>query len=160
MNIKEQLKKSIVGRSLKWILRAFLGWRFYFKQLFWSYKYYQTKRIANNCDIKCKIKYVGEKNIKFPHPIGIVIGMGVELGNDCIIFQNTTLGTKRLIYDQDYPKLGHNVIVGANSVIIGNVKIGNNVTIGAMTLVNKDIPDNAIAIGIPVRIIGFNKSKV
>ncbi|MBA5628933.1 serine O-acetyltransferase [Moheibacter lacus] len=155
MNIKEKLKKSIIGKLTKWLLRAFLSWRFYFKQLFWSYQYYQTKRLANSCDIKCTIKYVGKRNTKFPHPVGVVIGMGVKLGNHCTIYQNSTLGTKRLVFGNDYPEIGDNVVVGANAIIIGNVKIGNNAIIGASTLVNIDIPDNAIVVGNPMRVVGF-----
>ncbi|HDS8282571.1 TPA: N-acetyltransferase, partial [Klebsiella variicola] len=41
----------------------------------------------------------------------------------------------------------------ANSVIVGGVSVGNNVTIGASTLILKDIPDNCIAIGNPAKII-------
>ncbi len=155
MDTLQILKKSLIGKLLKWVLRSALNWRFYFKQLFWSYKYYQTKKLANTCDIKCKIKYVGEKKTKFPHPVGVVIGMGVVMGESCIIFQNTTLGTRKMFYGDDYPILGNNVTVGANSIVVGNVKIGNNVTIGACTFVNKDIPDNAIVVGNPMKIIGF-----
>lgn len=159
MNIKEKLKKSIIGKLTKWLLRSFLSWRFYFKQLFWSYQYYQTKRLANSCDIKCTIKYVGKRSTKFPHPVGVVIGMGVKLGNHCTIFQNSTLGTKKMNYGDDYPVLGDHVIVGANVLVIGKVTIGNHVTIGASTLVLSDVPDYAIVAGNPMKILGFKKEK-
>lgn len=149
----EKLKKRIIGRIVRWVIRAFLNWRFYFKQLFWSYKYYHSKKLANTCDIKCKIKYVGERNTKFPHPVGVVIGMGVQLGNNCVLFQNITLGTKSLRFDDDYPKIGNNVIIGANAVLIGKIKIGNNVKVGASSFVNFDVPDNAVVVGNPARII-------
>lgn len=155
----DSLKKSFIGKTAKWILRAFLSWRFYFRQLFWSYLYYQTKRLANACDIKCTIRYVGQKNTKFPHPVGVVIGMGVKLGNHCTIFQNSTLGTKNMFYNNDYPTLGNNVTIGANSILIGKITIGSNVTIGASTLVMTDIPDNAIVAGNPMRIVGYKKVK-
>lgn len=153
-----RFKKSFLGKGIKWLLRAFLSWRFYFKQLYWSYKYYRTKKLANNCDIKCKINYVGKRNTKFPHPLGIVIGIGVKMGNNCIIFQNVTLGAKNFEFGDNYPNIGSNVVIGANSVLIGNIKIGNNVVIGACTLVNKDIPDNTIVAGNPMRIIGLKNS--
>ncbi len=50
--------------------------------------------------------------------------------------------------------IGNNVFIGSNTSILYNVKIGNNVIIGAGTLVNKDIPDNSVAVGVPVRVIG------
>lgn len=155
MTILKLIKKSLFGETLKWILRAFRSWRAFFRQLFFSYKYYHTKRLAICCDIKCTIKYAGNKKAKFPHPVGVVIGMGVILGSECVIFQNSTLGTKKMEFGDDYPKLGNNVIVGANAVVIGDITIGNNVTIGALTLVNGDVPDNAIVIGNPMKIVGY-----
>ncbi|MBQ5336276.1 MAG: acyltransferase [Oscillospiraceae bacterium] len=50
--------------------------------------------------------------------------------------------------------VGDNVFIGSNCSILYNVKIGNNVIVGAGTLVNKDIPDNSVAVGVPVRVIG------
>ena len=49
---------------------------------------------------------------------------------------------------------GDNVFVGANSTILYDVKIGSNVIIGAGSLVNKDIPDNSIAAGVPAKVVG------
>ena len=54
------------------------------------------------------------------------------------------------------PIIGDNVSLGCNVTIIGNIKIGNNVTIGAGSVVVKDIPDNAVVVGNPSRIIRYN----
>lgn len=140
---------------LRWTHRIFYRIRVYGKQLVYSYKYYYTKRLALCCDIRCGINYVGKKSTKFAHPVGCVLGMGVTLGQNCIIFQNVTIGTKS-VFEHDYPTIGDNVIVGANSVVVGNITIGDGATIGACSLVNKDIPPKAIAVGIPVKIIGYN----
>ena len=51
------------------------------------------------------------------------------------------------------PWLGDNVDVGANVVVIGGVRIGNNVKIGAGSVVTKDVPDNCTVVGNPARII-------
>lgn len=51
-------------------------------------------------------------------------------------------------------EIGDNVFIGSNTTVLLNVKIGSNVIIGAGTLVNKDIPDNAVVAGVPARIIG------
>lgn len=50
--------------------------------------------------------------------------------------------------------VGNNVFIGSNVSILYNVSIGNKCIIGAGTIVNKDIPDNSVAVGVPVRIIG------
>lgn len=145
----------MIIKSAKWLHRIYYRIKIYYTNLFYSYKYYYTKRVALCCDIRCGINYVGVKKTKFPHPLGVVIGIGVKLGEECIIFQNVTLGVKS-IFKHDYPVLGNNVTIGANTVVIGNIKIGNNVTIGAASLVNIDLPDNAIAVGNPVRIVGYS----
>ena len=51
-------------------------------------------------------------------------------------------------------EIGDNVFVGANTTVLYNVRIGSNVIIGAGSLVNKDIPDNSVAVGTPARVIG------
>ncbi len=50
--------------------------------------------------------------------------------------------------------IGNNVFVGSNTTILYNVKIGNNVIVGAGSVVNRDIPDNSVAVGVPARVIG------
>lgn len=105
-----------------------------------------------NCIISQKAQ-IG-KQLKFPHPLGIVIGENVKIGSQVTIYQNVTLG-QNLGY---YPEVGDNVIIYANAVIIGNVKIGNNAIIGANSVVIQDIPDNAIVAGCPATIIKYNSS--
>lgn len=65
------------------------------------------------------------------------------------LYDNWKKGTLR-------PKIGNNVNLGCNVTIIGDVTIGNNVTVGAGAVVVKDIPNNAIVVGNPSRIIGYN----
>lgn len=70
--------------------------------------------------------------------------------------QNTTIGNKLDSRSNERPKIGNDVTVGANVVIIGAVNIGNNVIIGAGSVVVKDVPDNAVVVGNPARIIKYN----
>lgn len=70
--------------------------------------------------------------------------------------QNTTIGNKEDIRPNERPSIGDNVKVGANVVIIGNITIGDNVVIGAGSVVVKDIPNNAIVVGNPARVIKYN----
>ncbi len=57
------------------------------------------------------------------------------------------------------PEIGDNVEIAPGAVILGNIKIGNNVAIGANSVVDKDIPDNAVAAGMPARVISFKGSE-
>lgn len=72
-----------------------------------------------------------------------------SIGDNFYFLHCTTIGKK----DDKRPVIGNNVSLGANVVIIGDVKIGNNVVIGAGSVVVKDIPDNSVAVGNPARVI-------
>lgn len=82
------------------------------------------------------------------HPYSTILN-AKKIGRNFSCIHCTTLGANR----KGIPTIGDNVSLGANVVIIGNVKIGNNVTIGAGSVVVKDIPDNSVAVGNPCRVI-------
>lgn len=98
-----------------------------------------------NCCISGKA--VIGKNVEFPHPVGIVIGEGVKIGDNCVIYQNVTLGRKNRDI-ADYPTIGNDVIIYCNSTVIGNVKIGDNSIIGCNTVVMKSVEKNSVCIGV------------
>ena len=102
----------------------------------------KLKRVRKNCDIPYNyIKYLyREKNLQIIHPIGVVITKEAKFGNNCRIYQNTTIGQKNGMA----PTIGNNVEIFANSVVIGNVHIGDNSIIGAGSVVTKDIPANEV----------------
>ena len=89
------------------------------------------------------------------HPVGIVIGGGVVIGNNCILAQGVTIGQNTISVEavNKYPKLGNRVSIGANAILIGNIKIGDDVTIGALTLVKDDLDEGVTAVGNPSRSI-------
>lgn len=93
--------------------------------------------------------------IKFPHPIGIVIGDGVVVGQRCTIFQNVTLGAARRGEGalNCYPQIGDDANVFAGAVVVGKLMIGDHATIGANAVVTKDVPPGTTAVGIPARIL-------
>jgi serine O-acetyltransferase len=83
----------------------------------------------------------------FPHGIyGIFISGGVRIGRDCVIFQQVTIGSNTLIDSRRFgaPVIGDKCYIGAGAKIIGRVRIGNNVRIGANAAVFQDIPDNCV----------------
>ena len=57
------------------------------------------------------------------------------------------------------PIIGDNVYIATGAKIIGAIKIGNNVAIGANCVVTKDIPDNAVVVGVPGKVISYEGSK-
>lgn len=88
--------------------------------------------------------------------IGIVIHSRAVIGCNCLIGQNVTIGGKSGWYE--VPVIGDNVHISAGARVLGPIRIGNNVIIGANAVVVKDVPDNCIVAGIPAKIIKENIS--
>lgn len=124
------------------------------KRIFDLLRWYHFNKMRLNfaCDIEVNAIL---KNVKFPHPIGIVIGGGAHLENGVVVLQNVTIGalqfdkTKKVgIFAQQF--IGEDTIIGTGSKILGDVKIGKNCIIGANSVVTVDVPDNS-------RVVGYNK---
>lgn len=90
--------------------------------------------------------------IYMSHPYGTTLNCE-HIGYGCSFMQNTTFGAKPHKGKLGRPYLESYVKVGANAVVIGDVHIGNHVTIGAGAVVTKSIPDNCVVVGNPARII-------
>ncbi len=93
-----------------------------------------------------------EGGLKLPHPNGVVIHPGAKIGPNCILFQQVTLGTSG--NGPGAPVIGGGVDIGAGAKVLGAVTIGDHAIIGANAVVTQDIPEGAIAAGVPARIIG------
>jgi len=72
-----------------------------------------------------------------------------SLGENCTVFQNVTIGYN----NGDKPTIGNNVIIYAGAVVIGGIRIGDNVIVGANSVVTKDVPSNCVVAGNPAKII-------
>ena len=90
------------------------------------------------------------------HPFATIVN-AKRVGKNLSIRNSTTIGNKMDGRKDLLPTIGDNVTIGANVVIIGEITVGNNVTIGAGSVIIKDVPDYAIVVGNPQRIIGYNK---
>lgn len=96
----------------------------------------------------------------FPHGLnGIFISGGAQIGKQCVIFHQVTIGSNTLSDSKGKgaPIIGDNVYIGAGAKIIGGVKIGNHVRIGANCVVTKDVPDNTTVVATPIRYITKDK---
>ena len=95
------------------------------------------------------------KGLLFGHFNCIIIHSKAKIGEHCLIHQGVTIGSA---HGPKYgvPQIGNNVVLSAGVKVIGRVRIGNNVMVGAGAVVVKDIPDNAVAVGVPAKVSSFN----
>jgi serine O-acetyltransferase len=81
------------------------------------------------------------------HGMGVVIGETAVIGDDVLIYHGVTLGGKEFTRAKRHPTIGNNVMIGAESIVLGNITVGDNVQIGAGSVVTKDVAPNSIVIG-------------
>ncbi len=106
----------------------------------WLIQYPEYLRVGKNIDIGA-FTYINAKK-------GVIINDNVEIGSHTSIYSiNTIDNTSGAVF------IGKNVKIGSHSVIFPNITIGKNSIIGAFSLVNKDIPANVLAFGVPCKII-------
>jgi len=105
------------------------------------------------------------KNLFIDHGMGVVIGETSEIGDNVTIYHNVTLGgsspsidSERQRHEKRHPTIGHDVVIGSGAQIIGPIKVGNNARIAANAVVVKDVPENAVMVGIPAKNVSENSS--
>jgi serine O-acetyltransferase len=98
-------------------------------------------------DIPLNCKLGG--GLLLPHPNGIVIHPAAEIGPNCLIFHQVTIGED----GSGVPTLEGHVDVGAGAKIIGRLRVGKHAKIGANAVVLDDVPAGTTAVGIPARIV-------
>lgn len=89
------------------------------------------------------------------HPNGVVIGYGAEVGSDCTILAQVTLGESHVGPDGDkkYPRIGDGVTLGVGCTVLGDVEIGAGASVGASTVVLSDVPPGATMVGNPGKLV-------
>ena len=91
-----------------------------------------------------------------PHPNGVIIHEDAIIGDDCMIMQQVTVG---MIGEDQVPRIGKRVYIGAGAKIIGKVNVGDDSRIGANAVVTKDVPPFCTAVGVPARVIERNSNE-
>jgi len=87
------------------------------------------------------------------HGMGVVIGETAEIGDFVTLFQGVTLGGTGKEKGKRHPTLGNHVVVGSGAKVLGNIRVGDFVKIGANSVVLRSVPSSSTVIGIPGRII-------
>lgn len=111
------------------------------KHRFWS--------VVSGADIPLNAHVDG--GLQLLHPNGIVIHPEARIGPNCIFFQQVTIGTRE--NSPRVPWIGGDVSIGAGAKVLGGIRVGDHARIGANAVVLCDVPDGAVAVGIPARIL-------
>ena len=103
-------------------------------------------QIVTGIELPCEVE-IG-RNFVIDHFGGIVISGYAKFGDDCRIRNGVVVGLRR-VDEPSAPVIGNNVDIGAGAKVLGPIKVGDNVVIGANAVVIRDVPDDCIAAGVP-----------
>lgn len=110
---------------------------------------YKWIQIVTGIELPCEAR-VG-RNFVIDHFGGIVVSGYATFGDNCRIRNGVVVGLART-EDPCAPVIGNNVDIGAGAKVLGRIRVGDNVVIGANAVVIRDVPENSIAVGVPARI--------
>lgn len=123
---------------------------FYTKKLFFLARLIsQISRFFTGIEIHPGVK-IG-RGLVIDHGMGVVIGETAEIGDDVLLYHGVTLGGTGKDKGKRHPTLGNNVVIGAGAKVLGPIYIGSNSKVGANSVVLKDVPEGATAVGIPAK---------
>ena len=89
--------------------------------------------------------------LRLPHPMGIIIAPNTIVGEDCDLYADVRLVLAH--GNKQGPRLGRHVFLGDGAKVVGAVTVGDDAVIGVSSVVTKDIPSNAVAVGVPAKVI-------
>ena len=124
----------------------------------------QFSRFLTGIEIHPKAK-IG-KNFFIDHGMGVVIGETSKIGDNVTIYHMVTLGGISPSINSDdqrqvkrHPTLKDNVVIGSGAQVLGPITVGENAKVGANAVVTKDVPANAVMVGIPAKNVNKDGSK-
>jgi len=91
------------------------------------------------------------RRLVIDHGMGVVIGETAQIGDDCYIYHQVTLGVARTMGGKRHPTVGNNVIIGAGAKVLGPIHVGDNARIGANAVVVDNVAAETTVVGIPAR---------
>lgn len=169
-DIKNIFQKDPAARSWLEVLFCYPGLHamiFYrFAHWLWRHKLYflgrftsHIARFLTGIEIHPGAK-IGRR-VFIDHGMGVVIGETSEIGNDVLIYKGVLLGGTSLEKKKRHPTIGNGVVLGTNAIVLGAIMIGDHARIGAASVVTRDVPANATAMGVPARVsIGYSAEEI
>ncbi|GGE01231.1 serine O-acetyltransferase [Paenibacillus nasutitermitis] len=102
---------------------------------------------------------IGER-LFIDHGMGVVIGETCQIGDNVVIYQGVTLGGTGKEKGKRHPTIGNNVVIASGAKVLGSFRIGDNVNIGANSVVLREVPANSTVVGIPGRMVRKDGERV
>lgn len=87
------------------------------------------------------------------HGTGVVIGETAEIGDDVLLYQGVTLGGTGGECGKRHPTIGNRVVIGTGAAVLGNIRLGDDVKVGAGSVVVHSVPEGSTVVGIPGRVV-------
>lgn len=162
LDAKNISKKDPASKNVLYVILLYPG--------FHALLLYRIAHFLNNLELKFIARLISQlarfltgieihpgavigKRLFIDHGMGIVIGETTTIGNNCTIYHGVTLGGTGKDKYKRHPDLGNNVIVGCGAKVLGPIKVGDNVKIGANSVVLKEVPENSTVVGIPGKVV-------
>jgi len=134
------------------------GWRWrLMRRIFYRVYWMLFRYVRNHYGIELNRHVKVGRRLRLGHQGGMVIGAS-QIGDDCVIRQNVTVGSVRSTTTERWPILMNRVEVGPGAVIMGAIVIGDDVRIGPNAVVTMDVPAGAAVMAPLARIIPVRKS--
>ena len=153
--------EAILCPSFKALLYYKISHFFYKKNYFFVSRYISEKA-KKKTGIEIHPGAIIGENVYIDHGTGVVIGETAIIGNNVTMFHGVTLGGSGIHTNEKkrHPTVGNNVFIGCGAKLLGNIKIGDNVKIGANTVILSDVPNNVTIVGAPGKIVRINGQKL
>jgi len=99
------------------------------------------------------------KGFFIDHGMGVVIGETAEIGENCTLYHQVTLGGTSWAKEKRHPTLGNNVVIGSGAKVLGPFTVGDDAKIGSNSVVVKEVPPNSTVVGVPGRVVMAGEGK-
>ena len=166
---KNMQKKDPAARSVMEVVLLYPGFRAlaFHRMAHWLYqhhRFFMARAISQWARHRTGIEIhpgatIGS-GLFIDHGMGIVIGETAEIGNNCTIYHQVTLGGTGKDTGKRHPTIGDNVLIGAGAKVLGPVTIGHNTRVAAGSVVLRSLPENVTAAGVPAIVVRVNGDKI
>ena len=164
-DLESYLEKDPAARNRLEVFFLYSGYKAVrkYRRAHWFYQH-NMKSIARYLSQRARTKTGIEihpaaqigRGLVIDHGMGVVIGETTIIGDNCVLYQNVTLGGTGKETGKRHPTLGDNVLVGAGAKVLGPFTVGDNARIAAGAVVLSEIPPNSTAVGVPARVVRIN----